>query len=153
MPDMLVKLYDLPPPPTPLPDITVRRPMPHEKAMVIGWIRKEFGEGWAGECEAAFARQPVTCFIASDADRIVGFAGYECTCRGFFGPTGVTPTHRSRGIGTALLFRCLQAMKEYGYAYAVVGGAGPADYYRKTVGADIISGSEPGIYPARPLQG
>ena len=153
MPDLLVKLYDLPEVPVPDPGVMVRRPLPHEKHTVIGWIQKEFGEGWAGECETAFARQPVSCFIALVAGRIAGFAGYECTCRGFFGPTGVAPSFRSRGIGTALLFRCLHAMKEYGYAYAIIGGAGPVDYYRKTVGAEIISGSEPGIYPPKPVEG
>ena len=153
MPDLLVKLYALPDPPVPDRRFTIRHPLPHEKRGVIGWIQKEFGDGWAGECETAFARQPVTCFIAVDADRIVGFACYECTCRGFFGPTGVSPAFRSQGIGTALLFQCLHAMKEYGYAYAIIGGAGPVDYYRQAVGAEIISGSEPGIYPPKLAEG
>ena len=153
MPDLLVKLYALPEPPVPDRRFTIRRPLPHEKHGVIGWVRKEFGDGWAGECETAFARQPVSCFIAQAADRIVGFACYECTCRGFFGPTGVSPAFRSQGIGTTLLFHCLQAMKEYGYAYAIIGGAGPVDYYRQAVGAEIISGSEPGIYPPKLAEG
>jgi hypothetical protein len=37
-------------------------------------------------------------------------------------------------------------MAANGYAYAIVGGTGPADYYAKTIGATKIEGSTPGIY-------
>jgi hypothetical protein len=33
-----------------------------------------------------------------------------------------------------------------GYAYAIIGGAGPTAFYAKTVGAVAIEGSTPGIY-------
>jgi hypothetical protein len=41
---------------------------------------------------------------------------------------------------------CLQAMRAEGYAYAIIGGVGPAEFYAKTVGAVEIEGSTPGIY-------
>ena len=50
------------------------------------------------------------------------------------------------GIGAALLYRCLEAMWEMGYAYAVIGGVGPAEFYEKVCGAFLIPGSEQGIY-------
>jgi hypothetical protein len=37
-------------------------------------------------------------------------------------------------------------MREMGYAYAVVGGVGPADFYERAVGATVIPGSSPGVY-------
>mgnify|MGYP005732248681 FL=1 len=37
-------------------------------------------------------------------------------------------------------------MKEMGYAYAIIGGVGPAEFYEKTFDAKIIDGSDPGIY-------
>ena len=37
-------------------------------------------------------------------------------------------------------------MREAGYGYAIVGWAGPADFFTKTVSATVIEGSEPGIY-------
>ena len=37
-------------------------------------------------------------------------------------------------------------MRDDGYAYAIIGGVGPAEYYAKTVGATLIEGSSPGIY-------
>jgi hypothetical protein len=44
------------------------------------------------------------------------------------------------------LFNCLEAMKQQGYGYAIIGGVGPAEFYAKTVGAIPIEGSEPGVY-------
>jgi hypothetical protein len=37
-------------------------------------------------------------------------------------------------------------MAAQGYAYAIIGGAGPTGFYVKTVGAMPIDGSTPGIY-------
>ena len=77
---------------------------------------------------------------------MVGFAGYECTRRGFFGPTGVIPAAQGKGIGKALLLASLTALREMGYVYAIIGAAGPVDFYQKAVGAIVIPDSEPGIY-------
>ena len=76
----------------------------------------------------------------------VGFAAYECTRRGYFGPTGVLPTEQGKGIGKALLLASLAALREMGYVYAIIGNAGPVRFYQKTVGAIVIPGSDPGIY-------
>lgn len=149
MPDMLVRLYDLPPaPPADFGDsgIEVRRALAYERQTVLRWVAETFGPGWEGECAIAFTRQPVSCFIAIRNGRVVGFACHEATCRGFFGPTGVEESCRGLGIGTGLLFACLQDMRNQGHAYAFIGGAGPVDFYRKTVGAVVIEGSVPGIY-------
>ena len=48
--------------------------------------------------------------------------------------------------GGALLFRCLESMREMGYAYAIIGGVGPQRYYEKVCGAFVIPGSDIGIY-------
>ena len=40
----------------------------------------------------------------------------------------------------------MEAMRDEGYAYAIIGGAGPVKFYSKVVGAEIIEGSVPGIY-------
>jgi predicted N-acetyltransferase YhbS len=77
---------------------------------------------------------------------IAGFAVYESSRRGFFGPTGVREDLRGKGVGAALLFRCLESMREMGYAYAIIGGVGPAEFYAKVCGARIIEGSERSVY-------
>ncbi|HAL73643.1 MAG TPA: GNAT family N-acetyltransferase [Clostridiales bacterium] len=150
MPDMLVKLYDLP---AAFPEevfekqnIVIRRALAPDLVPVTRWIEKTFGAGWAGECTVAFARQPISCFIAIRDGEVIGFACHEATCRGFFGPTGVDPSCRGLGIGRRLLLECLQDMKNNGYAYAIIGGAGPVEFYEKSVGATAIAGSIPGIY-------
>ena len=40
----------------------------------------------------------------------------------------------------------LLALRELGYVYGIIGGAGPIKFYQKTVGASVIDDSEPGIY-------
>jgi predicted N-acetyltransferase YhbS len=156
MPDMLACLYDLPDATdyyrrTAEAGITVRRAEPWDRSRFRAFIQEQFGIPWADEAETAYIHQPITAFIAMSGNDIVGFAVYECTRRGYFGPTGVREDLRGRGIGAALLFRCLRAMFELGYAYAIIGGVGPAEFYETVCGAFIIPGSERGIYaPSSP---
>lgn len=147
MTDLLVKLYELTDAPSDIPDIEIRRPMPHEKGTVRRWIAATFSEAWGEEFECSFKSLPVTSLIALRNGTIVGFACYDVTCRGYFGPTGVVESERGKGIGKELLMRSLWGLREMGYAYAIIGGAGPVDYYAKTLGAIPIPGSAPGIYP------
>lgn len=154
MPDMLVKLYDLPevdPLVKKLADagIIIRPAMPYEKHQVVDWVRDAFGDAWASESDVAFSNQPVSCYIATETGRIVGFACYDSSCKNFFGPTGVAEAKRNRGIGKALLISCLHAMAAHGYAYAIIGATGTTEFYAKTVGATAIEGSSPGIYRDR----
>jgi hypothetical protein len=98
------------------------------------------------ESGVAFGRSPVSCFIATAEGGLAGFACHECTCRDFFGPMGVAEPRRGAGIGRALFLSSLHAMASMGYAYAIIGGVGPAEFYAKTAGAVAIEGSTPGIY-------
>ena len=50
---------------------------------------------------------------------------------------GVKASERQKGIGEALLLTTLYAMREDGYAYAIIGSVGSAyDFYQKSI--DII---------------
>lgn len=168
MGDMLVKLYDLPPLEPALSDlrsrgVEVRRALAYEKRAVAHWVGQQFSATWASECDVAFSRVPVSCFVALQraptpdapglgypdvAERLLGFACYEATCRNYFGPEGVASASRGLGIGKGLLLACLHALAAEGYAYAIIGWAGPVEFYRSTVGAIPIEGSEPGIFRA-----
>ncbi|NNU50565.1 GNAT family N-acetyltransferase [Rhizobium sp. WYCCWR 11279] len=150
MPDLLVSLYS-----TELADlkrkaddvgVSIRPALPPELHLIVGWVREQFSENWASEVAVAFSRQPVACLIAVEAGKLLGFACYDTTARGFFGPTGVDPDARGKGIGLALFSACLQAMKTLGHAYAFIGDAGPVDFYSKTAGATIIPALDKGIY-------
>lgn len=151
MSDMLVKLYQLPelePVIKQLAEngIEIRRAIAPEKHVVIEWVRKHFNNGWASECEVAFANQPVSCYLAVKQGELIGFSCYEATCKNFFGPTGVSENERNLGAGKGLLLASLHAMRALGYGYAVIGSAGPKDYYSRVVGAAVIEDSSPGIY-------
>ena len=126
--------------------VNIRRAQPFEITPVREFIEKDFSIGWADEISVGFANKPVSVVIATREGRVIGFAGYECTRKAFFGPTGVAEHERGRGIGTALLIASLWGLRELGYVYAVIGSAGPRDFYERTVGAIVIPDSEPGIY-------
>ena len=148
---MLVRLYDLPESSSRVErlrsgGIELRRALAPERHVVVSWVRQQFGEAWASECAVSFGRLPISCFRAQRGQEILGFACYDATAKAFFGPTGVLERERTRGIGTALLLVTLHAMAAEGYAYAIIGGVGPADFYAKAVGAVPIAGSTPGIY-------
>jgi hypothetical protein len=148
---MLVKLYTLPDLGSTLKEmegvgVTIRRPLAPEKHRVLEWVGNAFNRGWVSECEVTFANHPVSCFIALQEGAIVGFSCYEAIRKDFLGPIGVEEQVRRRGVGRALLVASLHALRELDYAYAIIGGAGPTEFYRKTVDAVPIEGSTPGIY-------
>lgn len=151
MPDLLVKLYALETPTASraamaAAGITIRPAIGPEKRPVAAWVAERFGEGWASEVDVAFAHQPVGCLVAVKDGTLLGFACYDATARGFFGPTGVDPGQRGLGIGEALLRETLEAMRHQGHAYAIIGAAGPIAFYEKIVGAVQIPGSTGGLY-------
>jgi GNAT superfamily N-acetyltransferase len=124
----------------------VRRALMPERHLILPWIGEHFSAGWADECEAAFARQPLACFLALKGGQLCGFSAYEATCRNFLGPLGVLPHFSGKQLGRALLLASLHAMQAEGYAYAIIGGAGPLEFFQKASGAVEIAGSSPGIY-------
>ncbi len=151
MPDMLARLYDLPDPAPGLQRIAaaglrIRHAEPWDRLRLREFVGKNFQDVWAMETERAFAATPITSYIGLKNAEIAGFAVYECTRRDYFGPTGVREDLCGSGLGAALLLACLGSMREMGYAYAIIGGVGPAKFYEKTVGAFLVPGSEAGIF-------
>jgi GNAT superfamily N-acetyltransferase len=147
MPDLLVNLLRLPAlKDTSTQGFIVRHAQPWDLTPVRRFVTDNFSAKWADELSVGFARQPVSVYIATIDRELAGFAAYECTRRGFFGPTGVIDSARGKGIGKALLLASLWSLREMGYVYAIIGAAGPVRFYQKTVGAIIIPDSEPGIY-------
>lgn len=149
--DMLVRLYDL-------PDsrelyarveekgIVLRRARAFERHSVSCFVEKHFSPKWVSEVEVAMSRQPIACFIATKGGEVIGFACCDTTSRGFFGPTGVAESARGSGVGKALLFMALEGLRELGFAYGIIGGVGPKEFYQKACGAIEIPGSDPGTY-------
>ncbi|HYK21874.1 MAG TPA: GNAT family N-acetyltransferase [Pyrinomonadaceae bacterium] len=145
MPDLLVNLLKLPAIES-TDAFVLRRAQPFELSAVHQFVATNFSTAWADEVSVGFAHQPISVYVATIERELVGFSAYECTRRGFFGPTGVTQSAQGKGIGKALLLASLWGLREMGYVYAIIGAAGPVRFYQKTVGAIIIPDSEPGIY-------
>lgn len=149
--DMLVRLYDLPDSSElygKIADegVVLRRARAFEKHTVEAFAGEYFSPKWASEVGVAMSRQPVACWIATRDSEVIGFGCYDTTMRGFFGPTGVVESARGLGLGKGLLMRCLESLRDVGFAYAVIGGVGPKEFYEKACGATEIPGSDPGIY-------
>ena len=152
--DMLIKLYDLQPLEPWLrrladERIDVRRAMSYERTQVVRWVRKVFGSGWSDECQTAFGKYPVDCFIAVHAREVCGFCCLNTTFLDFIGPIGVSSDFRRHGVGRGLILAALHALRGQGYAYAVVGDAGAPEFFKSSAGAVEINDSTPGAYPIR----
>jgi GNAT superfamily N-acetyltransferase len=155
MHDMLVNLYATDAPflqPEPAlksargEAVTIRRALAPERNLVIDWVGAQFSQGWASEAAVAFSNTPPKCHLAHCSNRLVGFACFDATALGFFGPLAVAAEERGSGIGAALLKAVLIAMRAYGYAYAIIGGVGPAEFYARVAGAVAIPDSTPGVF-------
>ena len=169
MPDMLVKLYALPDAEPALArlasqSIHIRRAEPGESRTIGRWVETHFSESLAAACVWAVAREPIACYLAVEratpsqtgdayarvpGETLLGVACFDTAGKGLFGPLGVDPAYRGRGIGRALLLTTLRAMREERYAYAVIGWAGEPAFYSKTVQASEIADSEPGVFGVR----
>jgi phosphoribosylglycinamide formyltransferase 1 len=114
----------------------------------LAWIDDTFGGAWSSEVlvgSSFIARRggaPVG--FATIDSRGIPFAWLQGLARergvGVFGPFGVAPELRGAGLGPALLRRALNALRERGYARALVaavGGDRLARYYEDTVGARV----------------
>ncbi len=152
MADMLVRLYDsnaskfdytLP------KGIKIVRAMALDKKRILEYVAEHFDyicPEWVYEVETSILKTTPKCFIALEGIKIIGFACYDTSALGFFGPFGVTESYRKKGIGAGLLKQCMQAMKADGYGYAIIGWVSSVPYYEKAIGAIEINDSFPGVY-------
>ncbi len=141
--DMIVNLTKLPD--IEIPDgIKIKRAFAGDKRTILEYIAANFSENWIYEAEKAILQNPCGCFIATREGELVGFACFDSTAKGFFGPIGVSESERGGGIGAALLVRTLYAMRDFGYGYGIIGWVNSAEmFYRKVVNAEYIKGGEP----------
>ncbi|MGD1821895.1 MAG: GNAT family N-acetyltransferase [Pleomorphochaeta sp.] len=151
MEDMLVRLYDLPDSRKLISkleeeNIKIIRALSPDKYPILDWIEKHSSIFAKGEASVCFSNKPISIFLAVKEKEIIGYACYNATKLNFFGPTRVLDTFQGKGIGKALLIEALKAMRNEGYGYAIIGGVGPKDFYKKCVNAIEIPGSNPGIY-------
>lgn len=142
--DMIVNLTTLDYSATPDEGVKLKRAFPADKSRILEFVGKHFSQNWVNETAYALTQNPPACFIATRDGEMIGFACYDASAKGFFGPTGLSESERGRGTGRALLMRTLLAMRESGYGYAIIGWVGDAaKFYEKCAGARYIEGGEP----------
>lgn len=118
----------------------IKRIFPSDKERLFSFIKENFPDekGWLMEAEHAWHNGNV--YIAVECEKIIGFACYDSSGKGYFGPFGVNKDYRSKGVGTELFYACLDAMKNDGYGYAIIGWVAdkeddehsPVEFYEKT---------------------
>jgi len=113
----------------------------------LAWIDEVFGGCWSSEAYAGTNvighRDGVAAGFATIGAVGTTFAWLQGVARergvGLFGPLGVAPEARERGLGVELLRRALNALRAQGYTRALIPAAGEdlASYYTGAVGARI----------------
>lgn len=124
-------------------DVQIKRVLSPDADEVVDFIAKKFSPKWASEAKSALYKPFSSCFIAVIDKKVVGFACYDATAKGFFGPIGVDETIRGKNIGKALLLKSLEGMRHEGYHYAIIGGVSDRvfTFYQKSCGAVKIENS------------
>ena len=153
MPDMLVKLYNIPnsydiEKKLLEEGIRIKKALAPDRSKIASFSKTCAKEDYSDEVNAAFSNNPITCYIATKEKKIIGFACYEATARNFFGPMAVLENERKKGIGKALLLKSLESMRELGYAYAIIGWPAKSaiGFYKKCVSAIMIDEKSSGVY-------
>lgn len=131
----------------PLAGIDVSIGVPADDRM-LSWIDDAFGGSWSSE---AFAGSNVVArrngnpvgFATIDSIGLT-FAWLQGLARepgvGLFGPVGVAPEHRNRGLGTMLVRGALEALRQRGYSRALIPAVGDEallHFYAETCGARL----------------
>lgn len=119
------------------PDIA--RATPGDQPAALEFINGQFGRAWRVEVERAFEHPRPTLFIARRRGQIVGFSAHDCNNRGlgFFGPEGVVPEERGRGLGRNLLLASLADLRDMGFERTIIAWAAAHDFYRRVAGAVV----------------
>ena len=114
----------------------VRRAAPGEREALRTFMERGWTVGWLDAAMLGFGHEPLGVFVAEKAGELVGFSAYEVDqCLGSFGPTGVAPTHRGRGLGARLLWACLDDLQKKRRAECQIGWVGPVGFYHRACGA------------------
>lgn len=128
----------------------------------LAWIDDAFGGAWSGEANCG------SNIVASSNGVPAGFATFEGADRRYawlrgaalesgvcvFGPLGVDPTHRKKGLGTELLIASLVAMRLRGARRALIAAVGLhlVPFYERAVGAQIVERFEPAAFTSNPVR-
>ncbi|MBK5504847.1 GNAT family N-acetyltransferase [Bacillus sp. TH12] len=120
----------------------IRKAISSDFEKLARFVKDEFGERWLKSLDYGFRtyKEELPIFIAEQGGEIIGFACYDVVRgkKGLFGPMGTAKHNRVNGVGKTLLNHCLYNMKKSGYEYAIIGQAGPIEFYERYCNARLI---------------
>lgn len=119
----------------------IRKVNRDDKNKLIQFVESHFSQEWSETINSAFLSTTPSVYVAfDDQGDLVGFAAFDVYQKKkcYFGPMGVAKSNRVKGIGYSLLHHCLKDMHDIGYEYAIIGGAGPIEFYEKACHAVVI---------------
>lgn len=119
----------------------IRRVNRDDQNKLIQFVENHFSQEWSDTINSAFLSTTPSIYVAFDnKGDLVGFAAFDVyqNKKCYFGPMGVAKSNRVKGIGYSLLHHCLKDMHDIGYEYAIIGGAGPIEFYEKACRAVVI---------------
>lgn len=119
----------------------IRKVISKDRNGLVDFVERNFSKEWSQTIENAFFKSQPPIYIAmDDEENIIGFAAFDVykNKKCYFGPMGVSKSNRVQGVGHALLHHCLRDMNEIGYGYAIIGGAGPIEFYENACDAVVI---------------
>lgn len=102
-------------------------------------VARNFSEGWKFEMLRAQERSNgVHVAVLRESGEFAGFAAHDGNNagRGWFGPTGVLPSHRGQGLAAAAFMACLLDVRDAGHEHCQVSWIGPREFYDKIAGID-----------------
>jgi len=98
--------------------IIIKAAAKEDEDRVSKWVHETFWPPWDYETTLAFEGDEAGVWIAEDSDKnLLGFSVYGGLEPTWFGPIGVVETARRRGIGSILLYRCVESMRSLGKRY------------------------------------
>ncbi|WP_163527229.1 GNAT family N-acetyltransferase [Halobacillus ihumii] len=119
----------------------VRKVKQTDSDKLVKYVEHNFSYEWSQTLKGGFKSRNPSIYIAlNNEEEIVGFAAFDVykNKKCYFGPMGVSESNRMNGIGYSLLHHCLKDMKDIGYEYAIIGGAGPIEFYERACNAVVI---------------
>lgn len=118
--------------------ITIRRATLDDKAPLFELLSYEW-QLWNHEVEMAFRDDPPSVHVAIIEEKIRAFSVHNGNNKGtgWFGPMGTHADLRGKGVGSILLKRCLEDMRQQGHARAIIPWVAPIAFYAHYVNARI----------------
>jgi mycothiol synthase len=118
-----------------VPGVAMRRLTAQEFPRFQSWMGASWQDRWEQEIELTLLREPISCFVAEEGGEYIGFAAYDTNRLGYFGPMGSALPARGRGVGNALLRRCLRDLYLRGDRDCHISWVGPEKFYQDAVSA------------------